>query len=55
MAAFIWGIIFYCVVTPVAFVLRVFRYDPLARAFLPNAPSYQRKLGATSPRMDRQW
>lgn len=37
----ILGIIFFSVITPISFVLRIAKYDPLKRHFEPNAKSYR--------------
>jgi hypothetical protein len=34
------GLIYYLVFTPVGLIMRLFRYDPLARRFEPQASSY---------------
>ncbi|MGE4348942.1 MAG: SxtJ family membrane protein [Candidatus Berkiella sp.] len=37
----ILGVIFFIVITPISFVLRIAKYDPLKRHFEPEAKSYR--------------
>ena len=55
MAAFLWRVAFFGLLTPIAYLPRLLGRDPLARRFLPGADSYRRPLSAGSPRMKSQW
>jgi Saxitoxin biosynthesis operon protein SxtJ len=43
----ILGVVFYCLITPIGLVMRLFRHDAMARKFEPRADSYRLKSKTT--------
>jgi hypothetical protein len=50
-------VLYFVVVTPIGLVMRVIRYDPMARRLDPDAPSYwvEHRTGGDSARYLRQF